>query len=388
MVQSYTLFTSEVDVPDIAVGDIMEQLADILLCKNTVGIVACHYDHVECGVIAALQQVLPFPLIGCTTFYKSTSAAGDLFALTITVLTSDDVHFAQSFTNCTSGQASPEDTIRGTYQRAFEKYGVVPSLIISFISTNRPISGDAYLRILDGVSGNVPVFGAVDSGEDDSGANTYIIGDGNAFSDGIVMLLVIGDIDAKMYVNAPIDKRLLAFSATVTSAQGTLVKEINGQVAASYLKKNGIDVYDANETIMTSMPFYCHRPGSDAFICRLIKAVLDDGSIEFMAEIPEGTILRVGTVTADDILQESAGIMQTAVLENPQASLFLMASCVGRFITLGLDTTAEIDHAVKAIPSEKNYMACYAGGEMCPIEMDGTLVNRYHNNTFIVLALR
>lgn len=387
MIQSYTVYTSEVDVPKIAVEDIQRQLSQIPLCENTVGIVVCHYDHVESGVMAAIQEALPFPLVGCTTFYKATPVVSGLFELTITILTSDDVRFAQS----SSGEwaESPaQEKIRKTYENAYQQYGEKPALILSFISANRPVSGDEYLHVLDDASGGVPTFGAVDSGEDESGMNTYIIGGGKSLHDGLAVLLIIGDIRARMYVSTPKEGSLLSFSATVTSAQGVMVKEINHQPAAAYLKKHGVDLSQANETILTSMPFYYHVSGSDQYVSRLIQSVMPDGALVFMAEIPEGALLRIGTLTAGDILQESRKVITHAVARNQDASLLLVASCVGRFITLSLDTTSEMDDVVGRIPQGIPYMACYAGGEICPVEKNSGLVNCYHNNTLAVLALR
>ena len=70
MICAYTLSTSEVDLSQAAVDEILQQLAGIALCRNSIGILACHYAHVEYGVIAALKEALPFPLVGITTFTR------------------------------------------------------------------------------------------------------------------------------------------------------------------------------------------------------------------------------------------------------------------------------------------------------------------------------
>lgn len=386
MIHPYILHTSEVDIPGVAVNDILEQFSKCSLSKNTVGILVCHYDFVENGIVSALQEVLPFPLVGITTFYQKTPPASGLFELTITVLSSDDVRF--SLARCfPSDKEQAAARIGDAYQAAFDQYGEEPSLVLSFLSANRPISGDEYLRSLDCVSGGVPSFGVVNSGEDESGANIYVICEGEAFLEGAVMLLLIGEIKARMYTNDKPEDRLLAISTTVTKGEGVIVRELNGEPAVTYLKKNGIALDDTDAGIISSIPFYCRISKEDVLLSRTLKSVAPDGSLEFMAEIPEGALLRVGTVTSDDILEESRSVMQRAVQENPEAVLFLIGSCVGRFITLGLETTAEMDYALAVVPEGRNYMASYVGGEICPVYKDGRLVNRYHNNSFIILAL-
>lgn len=387
MIEAYTLHTSKIDQPSLAVAEIRRQLAEITLRRNAVGILVCHYDYVEDGIVSALKQVLPFPIAGITTFYQATPLTSGLFELTITVLTSDDVRFALACSASEQASLPPRERIEAVYRSAFDRHKEPPALILSFISANRPITGDAYVRYLDEASGGVPNFGVVNSGEDESGANIFVIHEGDAFSDCFVMLLLIGDLEARMYVNGLPEQRLLALSMTVTASIGTTVSQLNGQPAGQYLRKNGLDLGDMRDEIVTSLPFYCRRPGDETFVGRLLCAIDSNDALEFMAEVPEGSLLRIGLVTAEDIRQESRSLMQLAVDENPRASLFLAASCVGRFITLGFDTSSELDHALGLIEPGDGFLASYVGGEICAIYQDGRWLNRYHNNSFIVLAL-
>lgn len=385
MLQSYTLSTAEIDYVEEAVKDIQTQLARLTLCKNTVGILVCHYDFVECGVVPALKDALPFPLVGITTFYQHTPRGKGLFELTVTVLTSDTVCFALACgTQAETSDAACRE-VRSAYRRAYQVHARPPALILSFLSANRPVSGDQYLRQLDEASGGVPSFGMVNSGEDETGANIYVICDGQAFSSGVAMLLLIGEVAWRTYINDTPESHLLAVSSTATATEGALVKEINGQPAAAYLQKQGVSLQDIAAGDISTLSFYFRAPRDEAFVGRTLKTVTPQGALEFMGDIREGSLLRVGIASSKDLLQESYAVTQKAVREAPDAAIFLIASCVGRFITLGLDTTAEMDHALQVFGG--NYLACYVGGEICPLYSGGTMVNRYHNNSFIVLAL-
>lgn len=387
MIETYTLYTSEIDSPSEALQELQHQLSQLNLRSNTVGIVVCHYDSIEYDVIATLQENLPFPLIGCTTFYKATPEISGLFELTITVLTSNTVEFSLAFSDESDDHGSAEEKITATYQQALGQFHDTPSLILSFISANRPISGDEYLRILDDASGKVPSFGLVDSGEDESGANTYIICKDKVFTNGVALLVLVGEVNISTYVTSPTAERLLSISAVVTSSEGTLVKEINNQTALSYLQKNDFDLDIAENMIITSVPVYFHSSENDAYVCRLIKSVYENGTIEFLAEVPQGSLLRIGTISSEEIQEESKAVTSLAVAENPHASLLLAASCVGRFITLGIDITSEMEQIASCIPHSMNFLACYVGGEICPIVKSGMLTNTYHNNSLVILAL-
>lgn len=386
MIKTYSVYTSEVDAPKIAVEDIQNQIDILPLCRNSVGIVACHYDFVENGILSALQKKLPFPLIGITTFYQATANTSGLFELTITVLTSDDVHFLLAY-SAADQENSPRERIERVYSKNMENSGESPALILNFLSANRPLSGDEYLRLLDDVAGGIPAFGMVNSGEDDSGVNIYVFCCDEVFSEGFAMLFLTGDVSFKTYATTAYEERLLGVSTTVTKADETTVEELNGLPAMTYLKRNGVALDEAFGDIVTPIPFYCRFPGDEVLIGRALKSFGGE-KLEFMAEFPEGSLMRIGTMTAKDILDESRSLIRQAVEENPNAELFLIGSCVGRYIILGLETTSEMDCVTSEIPEATNYLACYVGGEICPVKQDGALINRFHNNSLIVCVIR
>ena len=49
---------------DVAREEILAQLKDKKLLKHSVGIIGCHYDYVEYGVVKAISEALPFDIIG------------------------------------------------------------------------------------------------------------------------------------------------------------------------------------------------------------------------------------------------------------------------------------------------------------------------------------
>ena len=140
MIRSYSLATSEVDDLETAIREIREQVGAVSLHTHSVGIVTCHYDFINNGIIQAMGAALPFPIVGITSFYQVTPQVRGLFELSITVLTSDDVRFAVAGSDreANAGKA-PDKIVQDTYQSAYVLHGESPSLLLSFLSANRPM---------------------------------------------------------------------------------------------------------------------------------------------------------------------------------------------------------------------------------------------------------
>lgn len=386
MVETHSLFTSEIDDSDLAREDILAQLASISLRKHSVGIVICHYDFVTGGVVRELMGALPFPLAGVTTFYQAAPQADGLFELTITVLTSDDVRFSLACSDNIAPQASCAELVRATYREAFDVYKEAPGLVLSFLSPNRPISGDEYLRLLDDASGGVPSFGAVSIGDDTAGSNVFVFCQDKISEGGFAVLLLVGDVKARFYHGNYKTEKLLEMAATVTRANGTVVEELNGQPAAAFLRNNSI-LDDSEKDNVSNVPYLFKAPGEAKLIARTLGGFDPAGPLTFFAEIPEGSLLRIGTVNIQDLLDVAKKVVSQAVSENRDASGLLIFSCLGRYVTLGLAPTAEMEYMRNAIPENMPFVACYAGGEICPVPLAKGPANCYHNASFVVCAL-
>lgn len=385
MIKSYTMQTAAIDDADRAVADLRDQLEKLELLGHSVGIVVCHYDFITGGAMEAIAGMMPFPLIGLTTFYQVTPGCDGMFDLTITVLTSDDVRFAVAYDNTDLPRRDSLGAVRGAYERAVAQHGEAPALIFSFLSVHRPVSGDEYLRLLDACSGGVPSVGAVATGDDEIGLGAYVMCGEHAFAEGFAMLLLCGEVEAGFYYGNFNEERLLEMTATVTEAEGTKVKQLNGMPAVPFLRKMGFEMRESEK--ISNIPYLYKRPGKSLMIARTLGGYDEDGALNFLAEVPENVILRVGMLSIEDTLEVSGQTIGRALEERPDAAALLLFSCVGRYITLGLDPTLEMEQVTKVIPEDKNYLACYVGGEICPVMYDGKPVNCFHNASFVVCTL-
>ena len=71
MITMYTARTSEIDEIDEAIDEIKSQIDLSALKKHSGGLIFCHIDFVESGVVAALCEALPFNVIGMTSMVSA-----------------------------------------------------------------------------------------------------------------------------------------------------------------------------------------------------------------------------------------------------------------------------------------------------------------------------
>ena len=386
-VKSYSLYTTQIDDADAAAEEIRRQLDEISLLANSVGILTCHYDYLAGGGVAVVAKMLPFPVVGYTTFYQAVPQHNGLFELCVTVLTSDSVRFGTAFASADSGQ-SPYDIIADAYGEACRDENDPPSLLMGFVSAARPISGDAFLRILDETTGGIPCFGAVAISDQDDGQDTYVLAGARQTEVGFVLLAFFGEVDSHFYYGSFTEEMMLSVTATVTDSEGAVVKKLNKLDAVTFLEKSGLEINAESRSGLVTIPFLHRRPDEEAAVARTMVDFTDEGHAVFFGEIPENSSLRIGYATPDDLLRVTAATAQEAIAESGERAIYFMFSCVGRYLTLGLDSEVELRRATQGLPADASFLATYVGGEICPVHVGGQLLNRYHNSSFVICALR
>lgn len=390
MIKSYSLFTSEVDVITQAVEDIQKQLSEIKLLTNSVGIIFCHYDHISSGITSALAQVLPFPLVGCTTFYQTTPKTEGLFELTITVLTSDDVSFGIGLS--VSEQPTPSERVLHAFNEAVGGHSEKPALLMTFLTAKRSVTGDEFVRQMDLASGGIPNFGTVASGDKDDGESIFLLHGKKAYNEGFAVVAFFGEITTNFYMGNIKEENLLEQNALVTKSEGIVLQELNNLPATTFIERNGVILDNNAKAGLLTIPFLLKYKGTQADAGTLISRTMYDfnskGEAFFFGEIPEGLYLHLVTMTTDDILSVTKHICELAASQNPDASIFFVFSCVGRYMALGMDTASEFSYIKEIFKNSANYLATYASGEICPIKTSGNFTNIYHNYSIIICAIK
>ncbi len=385
-------FTAEVDDVAVAVSEIQEQLDLDALASHSVGIIGALPAFIESGVVAALQEVLPFDLFGQTSIATSARGSEELDQLVLLVLSSDEVAFSAALSEPITGEST--EPVEAAYAQAAASHAEKPGLILINAPLLQTASGDFFIRGLNTASGGVPVFGGIAVDDTIDYHNSQVIYQGKSYNDRMVCLLLFGNVHPRFYLATITYGKVFDASGVVTSSSGSLLKTINGAPVSEFLKGVGIQPNSEGEFVaINTFPYLVdYNDGSDPGI-RVMFAVTPEGYAACGGDIPEGATLTVSFFDADEILQSSkVGVERLAAdIASQGACAVLAYSCVGRYFSLGYDEDAEVRLLRDALSSnEVPYTFTYCGGEFCPVgskEHRDASINRAHNSTFIALIL-
>jgi hypothetical protein len=387
MLKLICLKTTEVDDVDAAVAEITGQLEKELLKRHSVGIVTCFADFITSGVIAALAEALPFPIVGTTTLAAAANGFQGDIVLILTVFTSDDVEFITGVTNAVTTE--DETILKAAWDQAVAGKPEKPGLILSFAPLIQNVSSDFYVEAWSHITGNIPNFGtlAVDHNKDYHEAQ-IILGN-KAFKDRYAFVLFYGKVEPEFFIGGLSEEKAFREKGVVTSSQGNLLKGVNGVSVANYLTSLGLKK-DENGLIkgINSFPFILNYNDGTPPVIRVMFAITPDGSAVCGGKIPEGASLTVGIINAEEVLITSSILLQKAKKRaQEQGKSLLIFSCVGRYFAQGFNTTAEMDK-VQEILGDTPFHLCYSGTELCPvIGKDRIIANRSHNDTIVICVL-
>jgi hypothetical protein len=384
VIQSILAHTTEIDDVERAVEDIKSRIpSGEPLKKNTVGIIACHYEFALSGVVKALCEALPFPVVGAITSAQAVPEAADTLFLTLMVLTSDDVEFTVALTASLRGGGSGE-TVAKTYAEAASAKAERPSLILSYASFMVENSGDEYANVLTSVSGGIPCFGtlAVDDTADFS--NCFMIHNGEHYNDRMALLLIYGAIKPRFFIATMSQDKIIGKSALITKSAGHLLMEINDRSVVEYFEDLGLTEASETAYAMTSLPFMLDYGDGTPRVSKVFIRLTPEGHAICAGAMPEGSTLQIGVFDKEDVLFTTGEALEEILANAAGASGILIYSCVSRSMTLGADQLLELNLVKDKLAAGPPFMMAYSGGELCPTRMeDAKAVNRFHNNAFI-----
>jgi hypothetical protein len=386
MIRTLTAFTENIDDPAAAAAEIKARLdGGEGLLKNSVGIIACHYEFVLSGTTKAICESLPFDVAGTISSVQAVgnaqgSARGTLF-LTLLVLTSDDVSFKTGITS--SLKSAPEKQIEESY-RALSGSGR-PSLIFAFAPFMLENSGDEYINALSRVSGGVPCFGtlAVDDTSDFRGC--YMVYKGEHYRDRMSFILFYGDINPKFYLASISEDKLLDKAALITSSEGHILKGLNGKPVVEFFEELGLTKATETTYAMTTLPFMLDYGDGTPMVSKAFIGLNGQKHGICGGIMPEGSTLYMGVFDKDDVLLTTGKLIRQALEEAAHPSVIIAYSCISRSMVLGSDIFAEINIIQEETAGKATALIAYSGGEFCPTQINETAaINRFHNNTIIL----
>jgi len=387
MTKTFTAYTSEVDDEQLAIEQIKEQLQlETVQLKNTIGIVACHYEFVMSGVAQAVCNALPFDVVGTISNTQSIGGQAGVLFLTIMVITSDDVEFDVALTKPLVQEPGKE--IAESYKAAVSTRSDKPALVLVFAPFILQNSGDEYVTALAEASGGVPCFGTLAVDDTSDFANCFSLYNDNYYKDRMAMVIAYGNLSPKFYIaNISMDK-ILDTTAVVTKSSGHMVMEINGRPVIDFIENLGLTKASTTQYALASIPFLIDYNDGSPMVAKIFLQLTPEGHALFAGAIPEGSILHSALASKEDVYLTTGQAIEQIRQDVEGASGLLTYSCVSRGVTIGGDQLGEMIFVADKINSmaagKLSLMMAYSGGEICPTQVMGAdAVNRFHNNTFI-----
>ncbi|GHT18055.1 hypothetical protein FACS1894189_5230 [Planctomycetales bacterium] len=390
MIKTLTAYTYEVDDPKIAIAEILEQLQwEKNQRKNTVGIIHCSTDFLESGVVAAICYQLPFRTIGVTTLGFAFHDEVSEMALTVMVLTSDDVSFSIGLTEPIN--TPDEDILRRAYEKAAKKLPGDPALMISYFpleTAKAGAGGDFVIRSMYNIAPNVPVFGTMPIDNTHDFRDARILCDGNEYVDRFAFVLLQGEnFRPRFYLGSVGKSRIREERAKVTKSEGNFLYSLNDTPILDYLKETLKLPFDQTDPSSVHMiPLIVDLNDGMPPFTRAMNSFTPENVAICSAEIPVGATIAVGRFGTGIILEETKDILSRILAKEAEAEGLLIYSCAARYWALGLDSLVEMELVRDILESSPiPYSLGYSCGELCPVQDEtGGFANRLHNYTFIV----
>lgn len=387
MIKAASLYTFEIDEPDLALAELKAQLDEKLaLQKNTVAILQCDPDYIESGLVARLCDAFGFPVVGGTSVGQATNGAfGDLM-LTLLVLTSDDVEFLPAHT------AGLADDLYGATRRACHAAAAgradTPALILAFPPIIEAYAGDSYVEAFERLYGKTPVFGslAVEDAITDYSRCATVCGC-EVLTEEMTFVLVYGAVAPRFFVATVPRESTLVEKGVITKAKENVVYEINGMRAIDYFERVGLAQGGKLRPGIDFVPFLVTLETGEAgarrpFVRGLIRFEAD-GAAVCRGTMYEGATFTIGSNSGADVINATMETVEQ-IGTQPDVSAALLFSCIVRRMTLGADPQLELAKVREALPQNLPFMLAYSGGEIAPTAMEASCaVNRFHNYSFI-----
>ena len=377
--------TNSIDDLDTAKEEILTQLKDKKLLKNSVGLAGCHSDYIEEGVIGALHEALGFDIIGCGAFGTATNGHGGLEQLTLTILTSDDVTFATVLSD-TIAKGAVDAPIEKAYLAGKNSLDSDPALIFMFGPIMSDVIGDQMLGKLNRVCGGVPIFGTLANDTSSGYTKSYVFKNGDSDLRKMALLMISGNINPRFHVTAIASRNIQQNNAIVTDANGYLVTSINNMSVVDYL--NSLGIITSELSTITMVPFLVDFGDGTAPVAYSMYEISADGA-HCGGAIPKGAKITFAEVDITSVMETAETTIKAALadMEKNGANGIIAIPCVSRPLILSPTVEMEIHKSLELIGNKIPFTLIYSGGEICPLyNQQHGIVNRFHNLTYTLIV--
>ncbi|MDR1944388.1 MAG: FIST C-terminal domain-containing protein [Synergistaceae bacterium] len=405
MLKSACAITAELDDIEAGTSELAQKtLEKLTLGKNSFALLLCDSDVDHKTFANKLHQKLGVPIVGFSSTAMISGEAGLLdMSAVLTTVTSDDAFFSIATSEPIS-QDNVVSQIEGTYKRALDSLNGEPTFVLAFPPYILGVMLDTYPRELDRVSGGLTVFGGLPAHDEIHGSTAVYCGD-TAASDRLTVLLASGAIKPVTTVKNYVSALQSGLKRTVTSAKDNVIYEVGNRTFVEFLEEFGLDAAklanpEGKTTSFTTYPLLVEKPGIEnpdgIPVVRTLHGVdLGSGSGTAIGEVPEGSVLSIGALNAEDIetsTRNSTHDLLEKMKQNEddgyRYSTVFAVSCVARYYVMAARNNLEADALRSSLPSGLSVSGFYSFGEICPTSVrDGKALNAAHNESLVLLAI-
>jgi len=369
-------------------NEINSQLNEkISLLKNTVGIIMCHLEFIESGMLKHICENLPFDVAGVSTSSQAVKEIADDVILTIFIITSDDIYFRAGMT-----ETLGED-FGIAAKNAYEKIGLTekPQLALVFPPLPDKDAGDTYVNAWECVIPGVPVFGTFATADTADFLGGKVIFNGETTDTCMSYIFCYGSINPCFVIGTFSEKNALPYHGEITKSNGIYVEEINNTKAYEFFEERGLAKDGEPNNIFTFVPFLIDQKGRTDYdgipILRELVTFNNDGIAVFRGNIDEHSTFKMLQGTFEDVISIAKEKLDEA-LSISDINGILVFSCIARrMMVIQKDSLRELNVARDKL-GDIPFMMGYAGGEICPTSIrNGIATNRYHDYSIIIMIL-
>ena len=385
MLKCASVFTTEIDDPEMAVSEIQGQLEKKLtLFENSVGIIMCHPEFIATGVLRAVCESLPFDLAGITTASQAVNDESGELILTIFIMTSDDIRFITGLTGSVTEDV--DESVKKASERVTAGITETPGLIFVFPPFGI-CAGDAYVRAWGKIIPNTPIFGTCSIDDTAAFSDCETIYDGINYKTEMSFILCYGNINPRFMIATLPERSVITTKAEVTKAEGNCVYEINHDNSLKYFEKRGFT--DSVKYTPFLIDFLKRQDYDGVPVIRGHATFTEEGASIFYGDVDEGSTFTMLACEPNDILETTRQELEKINQLSDVNGVLLLPCVVRRSVLLSVNKNLEeLQSAREIINPDIPFMMGYAGGEICPTSINnGIPTNRFHNHTLVILVV-
>lgn len=339
------------------------------------------------GIKSIVSEV---PIVGCSSAGEITSQGCWRKSVAVMVIKSDELQFATGL-----GKDVGKDTRAAGY--------AVAKKAIEVASEDRRV----FIIFPDGLSGNgqdlirgaqeilgvsFPIVGG-SAGDDFLFQKTYQYYNDRPYVDSVIGLLFLGDI--AIGIGARHGWRPLGRPRKVTRAKSNVLKEIDGEPAVGIYKEYFDKEMDGLHKeflsrVAIKYPLGMLVPGEEEYLMRNVLQANTDGSLVCVAEVPEGTEVRLMIGTKETALEAAKLAAQEALvgMKDAQIKFAIVFDSVSRAKLLWGNAKREIEIIKKVLGEDVPLIGFYTYGEQAPLKSTRYAGQSYfHNESIVILTI-